>query len=99
MRQGGLGMRLGYKPKSVPCVAVLCLALPVIFGSLVGVVTVVGRWSREGWTLVEGEGVVLERNGELAEARVDLGLAADCRVLPLDLSSCSVCAAERGEQE
>lgn len=49
--------------------------------------------------MVEGEGVVLERDGELAEARVDLGLAADCRVLPLGLSSCSVCAAERGEQE
>ena len=42
-----------------------------------------------------GEGVVLERDGELAEVRVDLGLAADCRVLPLDLGSCSVCAAER----
>ena len=51
MRLSCLGMRLGYKPtktKSVPCVVVLCLALPVVFDSLVGVVTVVGRWGREG---------------------------------------------------
>ena len=51
MRVSCLGMRLGYKltkTKSVPCVVVLCLALLVVFDSLVGVVTVVGRWGREG---------------------------------------------------
>ena len=56
-----------------------------------GVVRVVG-W-RGGCVLVEEGCVVLVREGELVEARVDLVLAAGSRTLPLDLMSRSALAA------